>query len=152
MLINVIHLTWTGLLNVARLVWGTSRVFATGLAIATLIQSVLPAMQVWLTGQLIDAVVAGLNTGGDSTPVRSVVILSAIQLSILLASSLMQSLGNICQQSLQEKLAIRVQLDVMQHAESLDLAHFENSAYYDQLQRAQQESSQRPIQMVAQVF
>jgi ATP-binding cassette subfamily B protein len=40
----------------------------------------------------------------------------------------------------------------MRHAASLDLADFENAAYYDQLQRAQQESNHRPVQMVSQIF
>ena len=40
----------------------------------------------------------------------------------------------------------------MRHAATLDLADFENAAYYDQLQQAQRESAQRPVQMVSGVF
>jgi ATP-binding cassette subfamily B protein len=40
----------------------------------------------------------------------------------------------------------------MDHANSLDLADFENPAYYDQLQQAQRESANRPVQMVSAVF
>ena len=40
----------------------------------------------------------------------------------------------------------------MEHANSLDLADFENATYYDQLQQAQSESQRRPVQMVSQVF
>ena len=40
----------------------------------------------------------------------------------------------------------------MRHAATLDLADFEHAAYYDQLQQAQRESANRPVQMVSQVF
>lgn len=134
------------------LVWSTSRLLTLVLAGATLLESVLPAIQVWLMGRLIDEVVAGLNAGDDGEYVRGVVELAVIQLVILLASGLVQALGTTCQQLLQEQLAIRVQLEIMRHADSLDLADFENAAYYDQLQQAQRESLQRPMQLVAQVF
>lgn len=149
---NVIRQTWNGLRHVLELVWSISRLLTVGLAIATSLQSVLPAVQVWLTGQLIDEVVAGLNAGSDGTHMRAITVLAIVQLAILLASTLMQSLANICQQLLQEQLTIYVQLEIMAHADSLDLADFEDSTYYDQLQQAQRESSQRPVQMVSHVF
>ena len=68
-----------------------------------------------------------------------------IQLVLLLGSSFLQTAGNISQQLLQERLAIHVQLQIMRHAATLDLADFENAAYYDQLQQAQRESARRPV-------
>ncbi|MGB3307512.1 MAG: ABC transporter ATP-binding protein [Thermomicrobiales bacterium] len=144
--------TWRGVRRVLALVWATSRLLTSGLAATSLLQSVLPAIQVWLAGRLIDEVVAGIRADGDDAHLRGVVILAAIQLAILVMSSLMQSLGNICQQLLQERLAIHVQLEIMKHANHLDLADFEDATYYDQLQQAQSESARRPVQMVSQVF
>ncbi len=144
--------TWRGVRRVLALVWATSRLLTMGLGTTSLLQSVLPAIQVWLAGRLIDEVVEGFNAGGGDAAIRSVVILALIQLRILVASSLFQSLGNICQQLLQERLSIHVQLEIMTHANGLDLADFEDATYYDQLQQAQSESSRRPVQMVSQVF
>ena len=78
--------------------------------------------------------------------------LSIAQLVLFLAGSLFQTLSNIDQQLLQEKLTIHVQQLIMRHANSLDLADFENATYYDQLQQAQRESANRPVQMVSGVF
>ncbi|HEU0163827.1 MAG TPA: ABC transporter ATP-binding protein, partial [Thermomicrobiales bacterium] len=144
--------TWRAVRQVLALVWATSRILTSGLAATSLFQSVLPAIQVWLAGRLIDDVVSGFNAGGDDSHIRGVIILASIQLGILVASSLMQSIGNICQQLLQERLTIHVQLEIMDLAKSLDLADFEDATYYDQLQQAQTESSRRPVQMVQQVF
>ena len=134
------------------LVWATSRKLTLALAGATLLQSITPAAQVWLAGRLIDEVVAGVQAGGSEQHVRTIVILALLQLVLLLGSSFLQTAGNISQQLLQERLAIHVQLQIMRHAATLDLADFENAAYYDQLQQAQRESARRPVEMVSGVF
>jgi ATP-binding cassette subfamily B protein len=144
--------TWRSIVRVMALVWATSRKLTLALAGATLLQSITPAAQVWLAGRLIDEVVAGVQAGGSEQHVRAIVVLAALQLVLLLGSSFLQTAGNISQQLLQERLAIHVQLQIMRHAATLDLADFENAAYYDQLQQAQRESARRPVEMVSGVF
>jgi ATP-binding cassette subfamily B protein len=134
------------------LVWATSPKLTSALAVATLLQSITPAAQVWLAGRLIDEVVAGIQTGGAPESIRAIVVIAIIQLALLLGSSFLQTAGNISQQLLQERMAIHVQLQIMRHAATLDLADFENAAYYDQLQQAQRESARRPVDMVSGVF
>jgi ATP-binding cassette subfamily B protein len=134
------------------LVWATSPKLTTALGGASLLQSVMPAAQVWLAGRLIDEVVAGIATGGAPENVRAIVVIAIIQLALLLGSSFLQTAANISQQLLQERLAIHVQLQIMRHAATLDLADFENAEYYDQLQQAQRESARRPVDMVSGVF
>jgi ATP-binding cassette subfamily B protein len=147
-----IRQTWQSIVRVMGLVWATSPKLTSTLGVASIFQSVLPAAQVWLAGRLIDAVVSGIEAGGDSEHVRTIVIIAVVQLALLLGSSLLQTLSNISQQLLQEQLAIHVQLQIMRHAATLDLADFENSEYYDQLQQAQRESARRPVDMVSGVF
>ena len=144
--------TWQSIRRVVALVWATSPPLTASLAGATLLQSVTPAAQVWLAGRLIDAVVAGIAAGGTDAPVRAIVVVAISQLLVLLGASFLQTAGNISQQLLQERLAIHVQLQIMRHAATLDLADFENAAYYDQLQQAQRESARRPVAMVSGVF
>jgi ATP-binding cassette subfamily B protein len=144
--------TWRSIVRVFALVWGTSRALTVGLGTVTLLQSVIPALQVWLAGLLIDEVARGIEEGLGDEHLRPVAVLAGLQLALFLGASLFQTIGNICQQLLQERLAIHVQLTIMEHANSLDLADFENAAYYDQLQQAQRESANRPVQMVSGVF
>jgi len=144
--------TWRAIVRVFKLVWSSSRLLTSGLGIVTLSQSVIPALQVWLAGRLIDEVIRGIQSGAGDDHIRPVAILAGAQLALFLGSSLLQTIGNICQQLLQERLSIHVQLMIMDHANSLDLADFENATYYDQLQQAQRESANRPVQMVSGVF
>ncbi|HEU0115606.1 MAG TPA: hypothetical protein VFQ80_13060, partial [Thermomicrobiales bacterium] len=46
--------------QVLGLVWGTSRLLTVGMAAVTLVQSLLPAAQVWLAGLLIQSVADGI--------------------------------------------------------------------------------------------
>jgi ATP-binding cassette subfamily B protein len=144
--------TWRATIRVFQLVWSTSRNLTAGLGTVTLAQSVIPALQVWLAGRLIDEVVEGIRSGAGDDHIRPVAMLAIAQLALFLGSSLLQTVGNVCQQLLQERLSIHVQLLIMEHANTLDLADFENATYYDQLQQAQRESSSRPVQMVSGVF
>jgi ATP-binding cassette subfamily B protein len=144
--------TWRSLVRVFGLVWSTSRRLTASLAVVTLLQSVVPVAQVWLAGRLIDEVVTAIQKGGGNEYIRPVVVIAVAQLALFLGSGLLQTLGNISQQLLQERLTIHVQLLIMEHANTLDLADFENAAYYDQLQQAQRESANRPVAMVAGVF
>jgi ATP-binding cassette subfamily B protein len=153
-LANGVRSTWQSVVRVFGLVWAASPRLTVGLAFATLIQSLTPAAQVWLAGALIQAVADGIAAAPEARQifVDRVIWLAVIQLGLLLVTAFVQTLGNVCQQLLQEKLAIHVQLQIMAHAATLDLADFENAVYYDQLQQAQKESANRPVQMVSQVF
>ncbi|TXG79398.1 MAG: ABC transporter ATP-binding protein [Thermomicrobiales bacterium] len=144
--------TWTSTVRVFQLVWQTSKWQTIALASLTLMLALIPALQVWLAGALIDEVADGIGSDNIDPYIRSIVILAIAQLVLFLAGSLFQTLSNIDQQLLQEKLTIHVQQIIMRHANTLDLADFENAAYYDQLQQAQRESASRPVQMVSGVF
>jgi ATP-binding cassette subfamily B protein len=150
--VNGARQTWRSIVRVMGLVWATSPRLTLALGGASLFQSVTPAAQVWLSGRLIDEVVAGIAAVGDEAHIRTIVLIAIVQLLLLLASSFLQTASNISQQLLQERLAIHVQLEIMRHAATLDLADFENAEYYDQLQQAQRESARRPVEMVSGVF
>jgi len=154
-------------------VWSASRPLTASLAVATTITGLIPAAQAYTAKLLINAVVQAiviharhapdrtvLNVhlfwGSVSTPivtaVTAVVILAVIQLIIQAISALLQTVTNISQQLLQERVTIRVQLLIMEHASSLDLSYFEDAHSYDILQQAQREATTRPVQMVSGTF
>jgi ATP-binding cassette subfamily B protein len=151
--------------RVLGLVWTASRILTIGLAIATVLAGIVPAITAYVAKLLIDAVVRAIaaNVSGvppapqtlgpltlDSTGV--VVALAGAQFAIYALSSFLSTLRNVCQQLLQERVTNTIQLQVMEHASKLDLAFFEDSASYDLLRRAQQGASSRPLFMVSGVF
>jgi ATP-binding cassette subfamily B protein len=62
------------------------------------------------------------------------------------------TIRNITQQLLQNSVAMRIQLMVMEKAASLDLQFYEDPASYDLLRRAQTDSINRPVMMISTAF
>jgi ATP-binding cassette subfamily B protein len=165
--------TVSGSGRVLALVWGASRPLTLMLAGVTIIAGLIPAIQAYAAKLLINAVfhaiiihashkpdravlTVPLLWGAVSTPVVSaltvVIILAIAQFAISAFSSLLSTLSNISQQLLQERVAIRVQLLIMEQSSRLDLSYFEDAHSYDILQQAQREATSRPVQMVSGTF
>jgi ATP-binding cassette subfamily B protein len=138
--------------RVLRLVWDVQPAFTVVLAVLYVAQGFVPVLTAWASKLLIDAVVLAIRTGGARGTTTLVVWLVVAQFAIQGFSNLLQTLSNIVQQLVQERLSYAVQLMVMEKANTLDLSFFEDAKFYDQLQQAQREAASRPIGMVSQTF
>ena len=134
--------------RVMRLVWSTSALFTTLLGVLSLLQGFAPALSVWTTGLVIDSVVIGIRLHSPN-PIWFPI---GLQLAILLFSNLLSTLSNIVQQLLQEKVSNRVQLLILEKANTLDLAFFENPEFYDKMRQAADQSTYQPVSMISQTF
>lgn len=145
-----VFLAFKELPRVTRLVWSTSAVLTTMLALLSLVSGFLPAASVWITGGVLQSVFeAAFSRTHDLTQVWLYV---GAQLIVGLLQSLSSTLTNISQQLLQERVGNRVQLMILEKANTLDLAFFEDSEFYDKLRNAADESTYKPMQVVSQVF
>src|SRR5579859_4644789 len=164
--------TTAALPQVLRLVWEASRPTTIGLFITTALAGLVPVVSAGISMMLINAVVQGvtihaahradriaLNTLGVQWlpglvfgSVNMIIFIAVLQLVIFAASALLNTLRNISQQLLQNSVSMRIQLMVMEKAASLDLQFYEDPASYDLLRRAQNDSINRPVLMIATVF
>ena len=164
--------TTAALPQVLRLVWEASRPVTIALFATTALAGVIPTISVGLTLTLTNAVVAGIKINAFHLPdhvrfsdlgvpwlpgptfsaVGMIVFLAALQLVIFAISALLNTLRNISQQLLQNSVSMRIQLMVMEKAASLDLQFYEDPASYDLLRRAQNDSINRPVLMIATAF
>ena len=164
--------TTAALPQVLRLVWEASRPATIGLFATTAIAGIIPTISVGITLMLTNAVVAGIKINTfhlrDQVTLPSlgiawmpplafsavgmIVFLAAVQLVVFAISALLNTLRNITQQLLQNAVSMRIQLMVMEKAASLDLQFYEDPASYDLLRRAQNDSINRPVLMIATAF
>jgi ATP-binding cassette subfamily B protein len=143
-------LAFTEIPRIVRLVWPTSPILTSIMALISLAGGFLPALNVWITRGIVDSVLLVISGRVHSlTPVWFFV---GALLVVNLVQSLLSTLGNIAQQLLQERVANRVQLMVLEKANSLDLAFFEDSEFYDKLRQASDESIYKPLQVISQLF
>jgi ATP-binding cassette subfamily B protein len=168
-IVRSVRATSAALPRVLRLVWDASPALTLGLFFATLIAGAVPAAMAYTAKLLVNAVVQAiiihrsnlpdqerLSIGPWQSPVvtvvGAVVFLAVLQLVLFAISSLLGTIRNITQQLLQNAVAMRIQLMVMEKAASLELAFYEDPASYDLLRRAQTDSINRPVQMISTAF
>src|SRR5713101_7625412 len=164
--------TTAALPQVMRLVWEASKPTTIGLFITTALAGLIPTISVGITLLLTNAVTQGIVINASHRPDREllsglgvpwmphleftvvgmIVFLAVAQLVLFAVSALLNTLRNISQQLLQNSVSMRIQLMVMEKAASLDLPFYEDAASYDLLRRAQNDSINRPVLMIATAF
>ncbi|MDH5241430.1 MAG: ABC transporter ATP-binding protein/permease, partial [Gammaproteobacteria bacterium] len=132
------------------LVWTTSRPLTIVLALLTLIGGILPAVIAYIGQLIVDAVVAATQA---STPdARGVLLLVGLEAIIVVAVAATQRGISASQSLLRALLGQRVNVMILEKAMTLELAHFEDSEFYDKLTQARREASSRPLSLVTRTF
>ncbi|MBF6589245.1 MAG: ABC transporter ATP-binding protein [Ktedonobacterales bacterium] len=143
---------FTSLPRVIRLVWEIHPTLTLLLAVLYIAQGFVPALTAYVAKLLFDDVLYAIRIHGQRGAMGLVIWLVVAQFAVQALSSLLTTLSNIAQQLLQERTSYAVQLQVMEKANTLDLAFFEDARFYDSLQQAQREAATRPIGMISQTF
>ena len=116
-----------------RMVWETSPPLAvTGLALR-LVWAILPVSMLWVSKLIIDRVVNAVS-GKNSNPSEIWVLLGAEFGLVLLTDLLMRGV-NLADSLLGDRFTNYISLRLMEHANRLDLAHFEDPSFCDKLER-----------------
>ena len=126
------------------LVWRASKALSIALGATTLASAVLPLGVAWIGKRIIDAAVAH----DGALTVRYVLV----ELAIVAALALATQSRDLVSSTLGARLSLDVNLDILHKATTLELVHFEDPTFYDQLTRARREASVRPISVVRRVF
>lgn len=126
------------------LVWRAARAGTLGIASLTLSNAVLPLGVAYVGKRLVDAVVAQ-----DRPDALRWVAVELVLVAVLAASSQ----GNaLLRQIVGSKLGLGINLAILEKAIHLELRHFEDPDFYDQLTRARREASSRPLSVVTRTF
>ncbi|RBP80100.1 ABC transporter ATP-binding protein [Marinomonas rhizomae] len=136
------------------LVWKTSPALTIGLALATLIAGVLPAAMAYVGQLIVDAVLAAMESYKQDQVLHYQTALNYVFLEgiLVLVIAAAQRALTAQQAILQGLLGQKVNLLILEKAQSLTLSHFEDSEFYDKLVRARREASSRPLALVNKTF
>jgi ATP-binding cassette subfamily B protein len=135
-----------------RLVWTTNKKLSVALGLLTLAAGMLPAAVAWVGAQIVDAVVAAIAASDASEPTTAALLLVAAEAALVAALAGTQRGISLCQSLLRAQLGQRVNAMILEKALTLELAHFEDSEFYDKLTRARREASSRPLSLVMRTF
>ncbi len=136
------------------LVWSTSHALTVALALLTLVAGLLPAGVAFVGAHIVDAVVNASKVwaASGSAPLRPVFEWVALEGVLVAALAGAQRGLSLCQSLLRAQLGQRVNVMILEKALTLELAHFEDSEFYDKLTRARREASSRPLSLVTRTF
>lgn len=136
------------------LVWSTSVRLTLVLAGCTLVAGLLPAAAAWVGQLIVDGVVAAIEAQpADAVAAAAPVFaLVALEGGIMAAIAAAQRGIQAVQSLLRALLGQRVNVMILDKALTLQLAHFEDSEFYDKLTRARREASSRPLALVNKTF
>ena len=136
------------------LVWSTHQGLTIALAILTVTAGVLPAGIAYVGKLIVDAVVAEIDVVrlGGEVAYASVLLWVAVEGLLVAAMTGVQRGIGFSQALLRVLISQRVNVIILEKALTLDLAQFEDSEFYDKLNRARQEASSRPLSLVNRTF
>jgi ATP-binding cassette, subfamily B, bacterial len=145
--------TGLGVLRYARraieLVWSTSRWLTLTFGGLTLVAGMLPAGIAYVGQLIVDAVVAALS---QEAPLSRALFYIAIEALLIATVAAAQRGIAMCQSLLRAQLGHRVNVLILEKAQELSLAQFEDADFYDKLTRARREASSRPLSLVNRTF
>jgi ATP-binding cassette, subfamily B, bacterial len=133
------------------LVWAASPRTSVLFGTLSVVAGVLPAAVAYVGKLIVDAVVHAAETGAlaDRDTALGYV---GIELGLVaLLAAVTRGLA-VCDQLLRALLGQRVNEMILEKALTLELADFEDSEFYDKMQRARREASSRPLSLVRRAF
>jgi ATP-binding cassette subfamily B protein len=126
------------------MVWGTSRALTIASVAGRLVRSVMPLATLWVGKLIIDAVAHGVHRDRVWT-------LVALEIALAASSDLLGRAVSLVDSLLGDRFTNRLSVDLMKHAATLDLAHFEEPDFYDKLERARRQTVGR-LALMSQVL
>jgi ATP-binding cassette, subfamily B, bacterial len=140
------------LINIRRafgLVWQAHPPSALAMAGSTLVGSLLPAGQAWVGKLIVDAVVNSINAHASAQAgLQAVLPLLAAEFVLLVVQATNGQARTLAEHVLHARIVLTINTRIIRKALELDLAHFENAAFYDKMQNARREADWRSLQIV----
>jgi ATP-binding cassette subfamily B protein len=122
------------------MVWRTHRGYTTAIAALRVVRAFVPVATFWIGKLIIDAVVALREQPESLTRLWELV---ALEIAIVVAGEVLARASALVESLLGDLFSNYTSVRLMEHAATLDLAQFEDPAFYDQLERARRQTTGR---------
>jgi ATP-binding cassette, subfamily B, bacterial len=120
-----------------RLVWQTHRGYTATMVALRAVRAFVPIATLWVGKLIIDTVVASASAGPQWNRLWELV---AIEVALVVAGEILARASVLTESLLGDLFSNRISVRLMEHAATLDLAQFEDPAFYDHLERARRQT------------
>jgi ATP-binding cassette subfamily B protein len=131
-----------------KMVWETHPGYTLTMAALRLLRSAVPVATLWV-GKLILDTIVGMREGTPDLP--HLWRLIGLEVAIVLVGEALARGSSLVESLLGDLFSNHTSVRLMEHAATLDLCHFEDPAFYDQLERARRQTTGR-IGLLAQLL
>ena len=130
-----------------QLVWSASPGWLVLSILLTLVSALVPVAQLYISKLIVDQVVSSLENGiaGFTSDLTRLVLAG---FGLLLLREVLNQLDTYVSRVLNDQFLLHANVQLLQQAMRLDLAHYESSEFHDVLNRAQQSGSNYPLRVV----
>jgi ATP-binding cassette subfamily B protein len=124
------------------MVWQTHRGYVTAIVALRALRAVVPLVVLWIGKLIIDGVVGAIQAhqAGRAVAWQPLLELVLIELGFAVIGEVLARAGTLVESLLGDLFSNRISVRLMQHASTLDLRHYEDSAFYDHLERARRQT------------
>ena len=139
---------FTALKNLPRffsLIWKTNKTMSLANIILRIINAAIPLTMLYVGKEIIDEVIAQMNQEGMSMSYLWLMV--GIELGLAIFSDILNRGITLFDSLLGDLFSNKSSIDLIQHAARLDLYQFEDSDFYDKLERARRQTTGRTILM-----
>src|SRR5687768_14335131 len=115
----------------ARLVWETHRGYSLAMMLVRVSRAFVPVATFWVGKLILDTVIAVRAGRADISTLWRYV---AIEVAIVVTGEILARASSLVESLLSDLFSNRMSVRLMEHAATLDLAQFEDPAFYDHLE------------------
>ncbi len=130
-----------------RLIWQTSPALALGNVALRLLRAALPVAMLYVGQLILDTVVQLSGQPADARQLTPVLTLIGLEFGLAILSDALGRGVALLDSLLGDLFSNQSSVRIMQHAAELDLDQFEDSAFYDKLERARRQILSRTVLM-----
>jgi ABC-type multidrug transport system fused ATPase/permease subunit len=150
-----IQITITLLVNIRKtviLIWDSSKKYTLLNIVLNIILGIIPVVQIYIGKIIVDNVINAIQLQGNNESIRKVVYWILAEFVLAFLSEILTKYSAYIQKVLGDLLIKNITTHILNKAVQLDVSFYEDSAYYDQLKKAQQEAGFRPMQTFNHLF
>ena len=121
------------------------------IALLSIINGLLPAVSIYITKLVLDAIGQLILTGYTDTTLRSLAIALSLQLSVHIVSSIAKRTNQFVSYVVGRRVALAMEGGILKKLPDFELRYFEDAEFYDQMTRAKRESSVKPLMLITKI-
>lgn len=127
------------------MIWQTSKSMTVGNVLLRIIKAAIPVAMLWVGKLIIDEIILQMNS--EVAEYTSIWIYLGIEFGLALLSDVINRGITLLDSLLGDLFSNNTSVKLIRHAATLDLYQFEDSKFYDKLERARRQTTSRTVLM-----